>query len=216
MTAGHCSPNWGFVDNSWITQPWLNTPLSIGYEIHDDSWACAGGRCDHAELGLYNTNFIDFDSGLGELPYELGLVWRLETRVSGPTGIGSPYVNQTFPRLTVTGIQSYTVMSQLVDKVGRNSGWTFGSTYQTCVTFQMTPTYKVHCSDYVSFTSIGGDSGGPVFIHYPNIPPNEGGNGISFLGINVASHQTTSGVQIGGVISNSTQIRNEIGFFRFW
>jgi hypothetical protein len=215
MTNGHCSYSMGFPDGTGMDQP-LGAGHVVGTEFHDYSWACSGGRCDHADLGLYSTSTIDFNSSIFEEPYELGLIWRPENRVQGPTNSGSTNVDQTFPRLVATGMQTYAVMNQTVDKVGHVTGWTYGQVYQTCTSFNLTSTYKVHCSDFASYTRNGGDSGGPVFIHYPAIPPSEGGNGVSFLGLHFARDLLPNGTSRGGVFSNTNQIRNEIGQFRFW
>lgn len=121
-----------------------------------------------------------------------------------------------YSRLVATGIQSYAVQGQIVDKVGSVSGWSYGSVYRTCATVQTAANYKVHCSDFASYTRRPGDRGGPVFIHYPDFPPSTGGNGVSFLGLHFAADLLPNGSNKGGIFSNSNQIRNEIGNFRFW
>ena len=214
MTAGHCSPTFGVPDAYWMRQPLSGMQL-MGYEFYDYSWTCAGGRCDNADIGLYTNDFVDYNAGIGEIPLELGLVWRMTARVAGPNALGALNIDQQFPRLSVTGIQSYGIMSQVVDKVGRSSGWTFGNTYKTCALVQFNANYKLNCQDYASYTSDYGDSGGPVFVHYPNIAPSPGGNGITFLGINSAKHLENNTVK-GGSFTNTNQIRSEIGLFRFW
>lgn len=214
MTAGHCSQTLGVLDGIWMRQPQSAT-AQLGYEFHDYRWFCGSGRCDNADISLYTTDFVDIDSSLSEIPLELGLVWRLTQRLSGPNASGSVSVDAQYPRLPVTGMQSYGIMSQTVDKTGQVTGWTYGSTYKTCADVQFPDNYKFHCQDYASFTTRVGDSGGPVFIHYPNIEPSPGGNGISFLGIISAQH-LVQGVSKGGTFSNTNQIRSEIGLFRFW
>jgi hypothetical protein len=218
MTAGHCSPNRGVTDFNWITQ---GSSSLISYEFFDYSYSCSTGQCDHADVGYYTTDLIDFDSGIGELPYELGLIWRTDGRVAGPSATGSLNVDQTFPRLTVTSIQTYAVMNQVVDAVGRRDGWSFGSTYRTCTSVPYPAgmpagNYRVHCLDFARYTTRPGDSGAPIFIHYPSIPASEGGNGVAFLGINAGDETAANGTKLGGFFSNSNQIRNEIGLFRFW
>lgn len=216
MTAGHCSASQGFVDGSLFHQPG-GTGLNIGAEIHDLSWACPWGRCDYADLALFSTSAIDFDPLVFEEQFELGLIWRPENRVLGPTATGSLSIDQTFPRLIATSAQSYAIDGQVVDRIGRASGWSYGATYRTCASFAFNfPNYFNLCQDFASYTREGGDSGGPVFIHYANLPPSEGGNGVSFLGIHSGADFWPNGTKRGGIFSNTNQIRNEIGNFRFW
>jgi len=205
----------GSVDGGDWNQP-FSWPVGLGVEQHDSQYACWNGpylqQCDHADFSYYSIGSVDYDPST-EQPYEVGLIWRLQTRDQGPYGIGSPNVDQSYPRLTVSGVQEYPVMGQVMDKVGEHTRWTWGTVYRTCAStsLQVPNGFKLHCQDYASYASEPGDSGGPVFVHYPNIAPSEGGNGIVFMGINWANDPGR-----GGVFGSVRQIRNEIGNFRFW
>lgn len=217
FTAAHCSAVWGSVDGgTWRQNSNSANPL-FGAETHDSEWPCYinGGwrRCDHIDLAGYN--FTNIDLNAGEFDYEAGLIYRRVNRVIGVLGAGSPDIDTLYPRLVVTGMQEYPVMDQVVDESGGQSGWTYGTVYKTCTTteFGGNSNNKMYCQDFARTRSIGGDSGAPMFVHYPNIPPSPGGNGISFLGIVWAKD---SSVATGTVFGSVRQMRNELGNFYFY
>ena len=60
---------------------------------------------------------------------------------------------------------SLALMGSELQKVGRKSGWTFGSVIQTCVTLAASGSpFKYYCQDKVFAGQNIGDSGAPVFF----------------------------------------------------
>lgn len=208
FTNAHCSQTQGVVDAGAWSQP---SGPTFGAEIHDYEWACLVGgalrRCDYADLSAYTLTGID--TLPGEISYEAGLIYRRADRVAGPSGIGSAEIDTIYPRLVVTSMQEYPVMNQVVDKIGMVTGWSYGAVYDTCTTvgFAYVSSNRMYCQDFAHTSAAHGDSGGPVFEHYPSIPPSPGGNGIKFMGIFWGS---------GGAFSSVRQMRLDIGNFCFF
>ena len=218
FTNGHCSASEGSADFGALRQNNTLGSLWFGAEAHDAVYLCRDGggpyySCDHADFAYYILSGLDYTAP--ETPYELGLIWRLVQRWQGPSTppIINLAVDQQYPRLVVTSTYSYPIYGQRVDHVGQTTGWSHGLVYKTCTTTTSVslPSVKKHCQDWASYHSQGGDSGGPVFVHFPEIAPSEGGNGVVFMGLHWGSDAPN-----GGVFSSTRQIRNEIGNFRFW
>lgn len=216
FTASHCSDSLGMIDiggGGW--QQSSSNLLYFGTEIHDTEWSCYinGGwrRCDHAELSAYTFTGIDLNPG--ETAHDPGVIYRRTNRLAGPNSVGSAFIDTLFPRLVVTSMQAYPVDQQVVDAVGRLSGWSYGTIYHTCTTLPYggNSNNKMYCQSYATTSAQGGDSGGPVFVHYPNIPPSPGGNGITFMGVLWARDPN-----VGAVFGSVTQMRNEVGNFYFY
>ena len=71
--------------------------------------------------------------------------------------------NSTF---AIKGEQRASVLGEIVHKVGRTTGWTYGPVIQTClnsVVLGTVPAIVQRCQDRVRADVAGGDSGSPVF-----------------------------------------------------
>jgi hypothetical protein len=72
-----------------------------------------------------------------------------------------------------------------VDKIGRTSGWTYGTITGTCADIDLqgsSPTFdRLLCAGRASFYADGGDSGGPVFLY-------DGADGVVLIGTTSAGH----------------------------
>ncbi len=76
--------------------------------------------------------------------------------------------------LDVTGLDAHPVSGEMVDKVGRTTGWTYGFVNRTCFRTTVSngsggavavngKTVLMRCQYRANYTSSGGDSGSPVF-----------------------------------------------------
>jgi hypothetical protein len=80
-------------------------------------------------------------------------------------------VDSLNPTFSIKGEQRASVLGEIVHKVGRTTGWTFGPVIQTClnsVVLGTVPAIVQRCQDRVRADVAGGDSGSPVFRRLGN------------------------------------------------
>lgn len=78
---------------------------------------------------------------------------------------------------TIKREQARGVVGEVANKVGRTTGWTFGSTTETCVDVIALGTTHIRlCQEIVAAVVDGGDSGSPVFRR-------NGGSNVTLLGV---------------------------------
>jgi hypothetical protein len=74
--------------------------------------------------------------------------------------------------------QARGVVGEVANKVGRTTGWTFGTTTETCVDVLALGTTHIRlCQEFVAAVVDAGDSGSPVFRR------NGGGSNVTLLGV---------------------------------
>jgi hypothetical protein len=95
-----------------------------------------------------------------------------------------PSTSLTDVELTIDGFftikreQARGVVGEVANKVGRTTGWTFGTTTETCVDVIALGTTHIRlCQEIVAAVVDGGDSGSPVFRR------NGGGSNVTLLGV---------------------------------
>jgi hypothetical protein len=179
LTASHCTfgQQGGVADREWyepdypgVYQPdhgSIFAPRGIGHEAIDPDLvdasaleACPSGRrCRRSDAA-----FIDYDRD------DLGILGRI-ARPSGRCTVageqcGSAMDRQTDDIRVAYGLSGVVVGSTL-DKIGVTSGWTSGVLTHQCIDVNVKDTdITLLCQDQVAATSMPGDSGAPVFIHY--------------------------------------------------
>ncbi|MCS6816896.1 MAG: S1 family peptidase [Blastocatellia bacterium] len=151
VTNSHCTSVQGGVENTPYWQPLEATDTFIGTEIADPLYtrrlSCPSGRlCRYSDSA-----FAQFAVGVTA---SLGYLARTESLDS----------------LTITGSFQITaeatrrISGEVLNKVGRTTGWSQGPITQTCVNVSVTGTRIVLlCQDFVQATVAPGDSGSPVF-----------------------------------------------------
>jgi hypothetical protein len=78
---------------------------------------------------------------------------------------------------TIRREQARGVVGEVANKVGRTTGWTFGTTTETCVdVIALGTTHMRLCQEIVAGVVDGGDSGSPVFRR-------NGGSNVTLLGV---------------------------------
>lgn len=94
-----------------------------------------------------------------------------------------PSTSLTDVELTIDGFftikreQARGVVGEVANKVGRTTGWTFGTTTETCVDVIALGTTHIRlCQEFVAAVVDGGDSGSPVFRR-------NGGSNVTLLGV---------------------------------
>jgi hypothetical protein len=162
VTASHCSDRQGEVDGTEYYQP-LNQVSDefIGIEIADPEFS-RGGSCPRGKkCRRSDANFSRADAaalssvGLGEI-----------AKTSGANN-GSLDIAGQF---SISG-NGAAAVGDRADKVGRTTGWTFGSVTRTCVDTGVSGSnILLLCQDFVETTGrrqpkivAAGDSGSPVF-----------------------------------------------------
>lgn len=172
LTNSHCTNIQGGVEGTQHHQPLA--PNLIGTEYADPVYF-VGGACPAGQRCRYS------DSSLGAITPVLGLG---HGGVAQTLGWGSI----TIAALFNTGAeQAFPTQGQVLDKIGRTTGWTWGAVSATCVNVAVFGTnITLLCQDIVNAPSGGGDSGSPVFVYGGPTLANPagilwGGNNTSFV-----------------------------------
>lgn len=156
ITASHCTNTQGGVESTPYWQPLESVdPVQIATEVEDPPYlrrvaGCPSGRrCrqSDASRARYQAGFTSFTLGGIE-------------QTSGPNN-GSLTITGAF---TITSKSPAAVVNDVVNKVGRTTGWTQGRVTNTCVNTGVTGSNIVQlCQTFVSAGVGGGDSGSGVF-----------------------------------------------------
>lgn len=155
VTASHCSGTENSTDGTVQYQSdWGVTADSIGAEYNDPS----SNRMSDAAFYLYA-------SGLGRVP-DWGQIAR--TTDVGIGESGSLTIDTQHPRFRIVGKAPNAVQGlyEVVNKVGRTTGWTQGEVTQTCVTLR-----GYSCQWRAELWSWQGDSGAPIFQQLGSTEP---------------------------------------------
>ncbi len=151
VTNSHCTNTyWGFDGVAFGQAQWWQ---GVGNEVRDpNGFRCfLWGRCRFADAALVQTN----------APTALNQIARTQWWGT-PGNAGSLTVAN--PPLQVVSNVLYPSWGQMVDKVGRTTGWNYGFVRNTCVTVHVSFNRRLLCQYYADYLSQGGDSGSPVFI----------------------------------------------------
>ncbi len=162
VTATHCTTVWGAPDNTVVSQA---TTRRVGVEAVDpNKYHCGLNWCRASDASLFR---ID-DS----IPSIRGLIARTTYRNSGGPngGNGSTTIDGSSPFFTVTGAGTTLTTGMEVQRIGRTSGWVYGTISNTCVDHHYDGSetgpfsvYTMVCGYEAAMENLGGDSGGPLF-----------------------------------------------------
>lgn len=162
----------GYITNSHCTQAyWWNTgtnffqhtiggPFFIGAEASDPpGWACGGG-------------WVCRWSDAARVPVAAGVPSANQIARTAWAGIhwnpGSLNTGGIAAFNVVNPPQWWPLLGQVVDKVGRTTGWNRGVVTHTCVNLSAFPGRLVLCQYLMTNMAGPGDSGSPVFRQLPN------------------------------------------------
>lgn len=165
ITNSHCTAQRGSVTGAGFGNP--GGGAQIGQESADPNYRTCRGvfACRTSDAA-----FVEYNGGVGVR----GEIARPRNWARPGSGPGTLNIDHGSPSLNVTGTDSHPVSGQIVDKVGRTTGWTYGSVNLTCFsTFAGNGSGGVatvggrpvlmRCQYEASYSSSGGDSGSPVF-----------------------------------------------------
>jgi len=151
----HCTTKQGGVNGTQYYQPVNQIPAEwVGTEIVDPTYrrnisGCPKGRvCRHSDSA--------YASLAPGVPAALGYIAMTD-------GVNTGSLTMVAAQFRITSKGSSSV-GQVVNKVGRTTGWTQGEVTNTCVNTGVSGTNIVQlCQDFVSAGVGGGDSSSPVF-----------------------------------------------------
>lgn len=160
VVNSHCTHVRGEADGTRYSQ---STPTSggIGTEIVDPAFSTAppcpaGRRCRMSDAA-----FARYDRAV------LGGQGKIARTLSGGTETGSLTLKNAGARFTITDRRGSPLEGDTVHKVGRTTGWTFGTVIGTCVDANNSTDVTLFCQSVVRAGTGGGDSGSPVFYVLP-------------------------------------------------
>ena len=162
VTNSHCTNVQGGNETTVFYQFGGSSTNRIGIEQHDPQYFIpncpAGRRCRWSD-----TAFAKYDSGVTS---GLGKIARV-------TGVGTPgygnagsiTIDSSRPTYTIVSETLIPTTGEVLDKIGRTTGHTFGTVGSTCVNTNVSGTNITQlCQDFVEGAGVGpGDSGSPVF-----------------------------------------------------
>lgn len=168
MTNSHCSRERGVVDETpYHQQPVavLDPDYLIGFEVVDPPFFTDPLFCPYAPSGFV-CRFSD--AALARYvprrtTVRFGSIYR--TARFGTTSPGSIEFGSGDPRFfSIVEEVPFPLVGEVLDKVGRTTGWTRGPVVGTCIDTGVSGTnIAMLCQDFVQAAIAGGDSGSPVF-----------------------------------------------------
>jgi hypothetical protein len=176
LAASHCTPVWGgFADMSVMHQTNVSAEADrIGVETLDAPTYPPGGTCPapQGELCMkVDVAMIQYDN---LATADFGYIARTNfPRRSTPGSITLDASRSG--KVVINNVEGYhgtppPVIGSRLDKVGKSSGWTYGTLDQICETYRMQGPGEfrvLQCQNLVLSYFTGGDSGAPVFLIDP-------------------------------------------------
>lgn len=165
FTNSHCTGSMGVVTGIeyWMPRsPGLGGPGQlVGIEVEDPPFhgppRCAPGwLCRESDAAL--VRYVE------EAPVTLGVLYRTEFANTQEPG-SIDVEDEARPYFSIVAEQPHPLVGEVLDKMGRTSGWTRGPVTRSCVSFRIssTPPTALLCQDVVHAFATFGDSGSPVF-----------------------------------------------------
>jgi hypothetical protein len=174
VTNSHCTITQGEASGTlWAQKPLVLPHETIATEAHDAPFfSCqyTGYRCRYSAAagGVYSPGV---ESSHGRI---------FRTHTMGTDAAATLEIDHANPQFVITEEKAFPLVGDVLNKVGRTSGWTSGSVSQTCIDTGVSgtsPPIAMLCQDRVVAYSAGGDSGSPVFERIGT------GNNVRLVGI---------------------------------
>jgi hypothetical protein len=159
LTVSHIGGTFLGLDYAKVWQPTASYN-DVGTETDDPS-------------SMYRNSDATFFHLNGSKPGKRGAVARTTDRHSGSAGAIT--IHSTNPWINLANAQTYIPSGLTVDKVGRTTGWTYGTINGTDISTTDQGVYFYHQYTATTYAQ-GGDSGSPIFTY-------DGADGGSFYGI---------------------------------
>lgn len=166
LTASHCTRLYMGLDpngTNYFQDEAIGTGTLIGTEFDDPAYFTGGSCPSGARCRFSDVAFVKYSnaatSGLGTI-----------MRTTSASNNGTPGSTTIAGQFTIVGDWPYSILGEELQKVGRTTGWTYGTTTATCANYLAQSiggiNYWVFCSDRTNIHSWGGDSGAPIFKWY--------------------------------------------------
>lgn len=166
MTNSHCTLERGVLDGTpYHQQPVavLDPKMLIATEYLDLPFIVAG--CPYAPLGfvcrISDAAIARYETA--RTPVKFGAIYR--TAFPGIGGAAGSIEIEGGPKwFRIVDEEPFPLGGEVLDKVGRTTGWTRGTVIGTCIDTGVSGTnIAMICQDFVAAGVGGGDSGSPVF-----------------------------------------------------
>ncbi len=199
VTATHCTTVWGAPDNTIASQVSAGRRIGVEY-VDPNKYHCGLNWCRASDASLFRLD----DS----VPSLRGLIARTTARNGGGSngGNGPTTIDAMHPYFIISGAGTSLNTGMEVQKMGRTSGWTYGTVTSTCVDHHydknetgLITTYTTVCNFDADIEVVGGDSGGPMFRW-------SGGDSVTLEGTTVGTLSTSD-----GVFSKFSRIASDMG-----
>jgi len=156
VVNSHCTTKESTVNGTLYYQPLNQTPGEfIGTEILDPPFFQRTNGCPNGKLCRYS------DAAYVELAADTQATLGALARTTGPNN-GALEIAGSFT--IVSEATGNATVGEMLNKVGRTTGWTQGDVTNSCVNTGVSGTRIVRlCQDFVSAGVGGGDSSSPVF-----------------------------------------------------
>jgi hypothetical protein len=159
VTNSHCTNVQGGTEGTVYHQPVASgTTNRIGQELADPAYF-TGAPCPAGRRCRYS------DSSFARIPHPSGpAVTVSRGLIARTTGLGSITIAGTNPNYRVVSEAAFPLAGEVLNKVGRTTGWSQGTVAATCVSTNVSGTNITQlCQDFVNARVGPGDSGSPVF-----------------------------------------------------
>jgi hypothetical protein len=161
VVASHCSDVRGEVDGVRYYQSVPSSQTAIGTEVFDPSFTtgapCPSGR----RCRMSDTAFAKYDKAT------LGGLGKIARPLSGGSESGTLMMKSSSARFMITGKTGSPLEGDILHKVGRTTGWTYGTVVGTCADLNTANQVTLLCQSIVRGGGGPGDSGAPVFYSLP-------------------------------------------------
>lgn len=171
ITNSHCTERQGGVQGTQYFQPLSSVdPTVIAVEVDDPDYFRRNNGCPNGRRCRFSdSSRARYNSGI---TFDLGGIARTASRGNLS---GSLEIVGTF---NITAEQADPVAGSVANKIGRTTGWTFGTITNTCVNVAVSGSNIVQlCQSFAQAGVGGGDSGSPVFAWSGS------GDNVTLLGI---------------------------------
>ena len=173
VSASHCTQrplqpdvagdgDWKQPHSDWFGWDRDSKEGLVGQELWDPApeW-CEHGECRHADAALMEVDEDSAGIAFGKIARTMeaqrsctgGLLDECELRI-----------DQYNPTFTILFERPWPGMGRSIHKVGRTTGWTYGTIAETCVDDRDMHGIWIYCSHKLKLFASGGDSGAPVFM----------------------------------------------------
>lgn len=160
VVAGHCTDTFGEVDGTRIYQPTSTGGDLIAKETVNPAFF-SGSPCPRSNLCRYSDSAFAQYTNPG-----FGTLGRIARPTASGITSGPLTLSPASASFTIAGSAASILVGEVVQKVGRTTGWTYGPVIRTCADVNE-GNVTLYCQTLVQIGGGPGDSGSPVFVQRP-------------------------------------------------